>query len=366
MPPATETPAATLLPPLGPELRRRVEALPRLTALVGDFLALAQKETLTAPAFESALAAEPVLSRWLLRQANSSYFLQARPIASLGEAAVVIGVEKLKRMVYAVVTRDLLDHRLRVYRYAGQGLWLHAMAVGTLARGIAAAAAARGGRPPLEPEAALVAGLVHDVGKRVIDRVLPVRGGPRAVSRAEERAAAGMDHAEVSAHAAAVWNLPEPVVRAVARHHATPTPGLLDGAGLIALADAVALAWGAGPTPYVRPREAAALSRWQDLRREGLGLDDDTWERILADLGRTVAGLAEMLRLCTTNPVVDPPAGSSRGGSPASGPEVRESRRSAPSAAEDPRSGPRRGRTDRGRGSRRGRPHRALGRRRRR
>jgi HD-like signal output (HDOD) protein len=331
---------------------------------VTEFLTLSQKTCLTAREFEATLRGDPALESWLLRQANSSYCQQARRITTLADATVVVGLERLKRMVYAVASRDLLDRRLHCYHFAEQGFWLHAIAVGVVARalaesraepaagatsrpdGRAAEAPAAGDdiRAPLGPEAAFVAGMIHDVGKRLLDEVLPRRGGRRDVTRTEESACCGLDHAVLGGHIAASWNLPAAVVAAVAEHHAPDLHERADGPALVACADDVCRTWGAGLWTYPKTRLEPDPRPWQPLLRN-LAIDPRGWLRLVDRLRPIVDGLAEMLRTCATNPVVELSSGNDE--DTADG--VSGGGKNAPSADGDRRSGRRRGRSRRDR-----------------
>jgi HD-like signal output (HDOD) protein len=336
---------------LSPDLERRIAVLPRLASIVADFLVLARNEFLSAHAFEEVLARDRVLERWLLRQANSGFFHLSRPIAELSDALVVIGLERLKRMVYAVASRELLDRRLRRYRYPGDGYWLHALAVATTARSLveatpapsAGAPPAPGGRLPLGPEEAFVAGLLHDLGKRVLDDLLPAAGTPRTFAPAEERAVCGIDHARLSARIAAIWDLPGRVLATIAGHHDRVSANPVTGGALVALADDLCNSWGLGPWTYPRTRADFAVAPWRPLIEE-LGFDEVRWERWLESLRPVLEGLAEMLRLCRVNPVVELP-------SDAASDQITADRSSAPSVAADRRSGRRRRQTRRDRSS---------------
>ncbi|MFO7652610.1 MAG: HDOD domain-containing protein [Candidatus Krumholzibacteriia bacterium] len=373
---------------LPPALADRLAHLPRLSAVVSDFLTLARKEYLTAREFESVLAGDPVLRAWLLRQANSGFFNLARPVRTLAEASVVIGLERLQRMVYAVCSRDLLDHRLKVYHYPDQGFWLHAMAVGVTARMLVDAASppgpgsppGAGGRSDLGAEEAFVAGLLHDAGKRVLDGVLPTAGGPRLVSRDDEREACGLDHAQISARIAASWSLPPSVVVAVAEHHGTAGAEAVEagsGAALVGLADALCNTWGLGVWVYPRLKLEPDVGPWLAVRRALLLDDDRAWEVLLARLRPVLGGLAEMLRLCRVNPVVDRPspesadaagddrdaAGEAASTGVAADPQGDASTSDGscvPTAAADRRSERREDRTRRGRSHRGRSPHRGA------
>jgi putative nucleotidyltransferase with HDIG domain len=270
-------------------LAHEARQLPRLSRVAERFLLDAHRDTASAEDIAGALEADPVLQGWVLRQANSGFCKLSRPVASVAQACVVMGVDTVTRLVYAACTRDLLTRRLACYRYPGQGFWLHALAVGVAARRLAARL---GPASPLSSDEALVAGLLHDVGKLVCDRHLPTAGGPRHVTVAEERAALGTDHAACAAVVAEDWELPAPVIAAVAGHHdRSPAPA----ARLVAVADALVRHWGVGIWTYARLHLDPPL---RDLAAPAapLGLTARELAAWAGDLPPILTSLEEMIR----------------------------------------------------------------------
>ena len=123
-------------------------------------------------------------------------------------------------------------------------------------------------------EDAFLAGLLHDVGKLLLARVLP-GAYSRALDLVEERgsalgeaeeAALGFTHARAGAWLLSKWGLPGPVVTAVASHGGGAVPGA-QGAGPTRLASAtsagnlLARTLAAGSTCDRRmPRNSAPMS----------------------------------------------------------------------------------------------------------
>ena len=296
---ATTGAAAVDRRPLAEHLMRQIERLPRFTRVVSEFLVLSRKEYFTTREFEHVIAREPGLHDWLLRQANSGFFNLVRPVASVAEATVVIGLDQLKRMVYAACSRDLLGYRMRTYHFPGDGFWLHAVGVGIVCHALKERTA--DGRA-LAGDEAMVAGLLHDVGKRILAPELIKRNGQRSITREEEFAAAGIDHAELSARIAALWSLPESVITAIRYHHLPWRDGqLLPGAALVYLAGALCDGWGLGKWTYAKLGDEPQLSGHRDLLN-GLGLDADNLHDLVGELRPTLAGLQEMLHACRSNP----------------------------------------------------------------
>jgi HD-like signal output (HDOD) protein len=282
---AGPSPALPGLDHLAAALRPQVEAMPRLTRLVVRYLALLASDG-SPRALAEGLEADGVLSRWLLRQANSGYFNLPRPVVTLADALVVIGVEALTRMVFAVCTRDLLLFHLHRYPGGGSEFWKHGLICGALARALARHAGPSCG---LVPEEALLAGLLHDLGKRPIDPLLDRRQGHRPVTREEERRVAGADHAAVSALICEAWELPAPIVGAIAAHHADEPP---PSGALLALADAVAHRRRGGAADET-PLPPGAWARW----RAPLDLPVEELQALLKSARPVLAGIDEMMRL---------------------------------------------------------------------
>lgn len=270
---------------LAADLRPQIAALPRLTRLVVRYLALLARDG-SPRELAAGLAADGVLSRWLLRQANSGYFNLPRPVTTLADALVVIGVESLTRMVFAVCTRDLLNFHLHRYPGGSREFWRHGLLCGALARALARHAGSACG---LVPEEALLAGLLHDLGKRPLDPLLDRRQGHRPVTRQEERRVAGADHAGVSALICEAWDLPAAIVVAVGSHHDDSPPA----AGcVLALADAIAHRRRGGAHDDM-PLPPGAWARW----RAPLDLPVEDLQALLICVKPVLAGLDEMLRL---------------------------------------------------------------------
>jgi putative nucleotidyltransferase with HDIG domain len=225
-----------------------IDGLPGLPCVVHELLALARKEYLTATDFRRVICKDQALVARLLRVANSSACGRSRGINTIPEAVVLIGLDNMKTIVYAVSSEGLLRRSFRVYDYHEKGFWLHAMGVAVTTRLLIEAARSR----RVHAEAAFVAGLVHDVGKLIIDDLLDPAAGPRVVEAAAERAAAGLDHAELGAAILAGWNIPEPIVASARWHHDPARAGdRAEGALAVAMADAICNVWGVGVAPFL-------------------------------------------------------------------------------------------------------------------
>ncbi len=181
---------------------------------------------------------DPVLTAVVLREANSAFVGAIEAASTVEQAVVRLGGA---RVLAIAVTNSLpseINEALPGYGIFEGGLHAHAVATSHITDVLRMLS-------PLKPPAALVtAGLLHDIGKLLLARLLRPQLIPDALQQAgtditaAERALLDLDHAEVGAALAAHWKLPDEIVRAIQFHH-QPELGDELAAG-VALADRLA------------------------------------------------------------------------------------------------------------------------------
>jgi putative nucleotidyltransferase with HDIG domain len=214
---------------------------------------------------------DPALAAKVLQLVNSSFFGQRREISSVRQACILLGTGLIRNLALAHEA-----FAAKAWRET-PGLSLqeegdHAVAVARIACAMQVTAA--------DAEAAVAAGLLHDIGKLVIasrtqssllldQHPIEVEGQP---CHEVEIARYGVSHAEVGAYLLGLWGLPHLVVEAVAFHH---TPSLVregDRRVLAAVHVADTLVHEAAGTPWVVPLDsecvellggAVELDRWR-------------------------------------------------------------------------------------------------------
>jgi putative nucleotidyltransferase with HDIG domain len=133
-----------------------------------------------------------------------------------------IGMSRLKSILLASPATGMMKRRLSGYRLGEGELWHHSLAAGAAAEWLAQAL-----RYP-NPEEAYVSGLLHDIGKLLLDQFVLnnykelidyVRLYRLQLWQVEERLL-GIDHARVGGLVAERWNFPVPLVDAIRFHHA--------------------------------------------------------------------------------------------------------------------------------------------------
>jgi len=107
---------------------------------------------------EKIISRDAALTARLIRYANSPLYRGLNTIASIRPAITRIGFQRVKNAVYAVSMKEVFRTSEKVIEKRMEKLWTHAVKVGAQAAMLAKE------QPGLDPDVALVAGLVHDIG----------------------------------------------------------------------------------------------------------------------------------------------------------------------------------------------------------
>ena len=272
------------------EVLEKTESLPSLSIVVSEFLVLARRDFFTAKDFETVISKDQALVARLLKVANSGLYGRSRSITTIPEAVVMIGVDNLKKIVYAVSSEGLTRQVLENYNYhPDQGFWLHSMGVGHATKVLVEASS----QCPLNGEEGFVAGLLHDVGKLVIDGFLP-SGNSRAITREQEKEAVGLDHGELAEYILKQWNLPLSTATTVRYHHDYLGAGeFAGGAAALALAEGVCSTWDLGRNIPMDLSQEVPKEQFSELM-DFLAIDPAKWDQVIWDIRQSLVGLDEV------------------------------------------------------------------------
>ena len=202
------------------EILLNVEAFPGLPKTGVKIMALLNDSKSSADEIEKVFRYDPGLTANFLKLANSPFFGIPSKVSSVKQAIVLLGFNRLKQMVVATSTSNVLGKALPGYDLKAGDLWRHSIAVSN-----AAVALAKYKKLP-EPSNLFTPGLLHDVGKLVLGKFVEkhfeainkiVSNGTSLV--VAENMVLGTDHAEIGAQILAQWSFPPDIVNAVRFHH---------------------------------------------------------------------------------------------------------------------------------------------------
>jgi HD-like signal output (HDOD) protein len=167
---------------------------------------------------EALVTNEPALASALLRAANSSLYGGLEKVVSIPGCLRRLGVRKCVQLVVAFGQRDA--HRMRVPHLQGiaERLWRHSLACALGSDWLAR----RLRLPEVEPSA-LLAGLLHDVGKLfllgVLDDLIVARPDELEANENLVMELLTALHVAQGVRLLDAWEIPEPYRRVVLRHH---------------------------------------------------------------------------------------------------------------------------------------------------
>ena len=230
-------------------LVRQVRDLPALPDTVIKVMHLTEDPKAGSADIAKVLVSDQALAARVLKLANSAFYGSSRRIATVSDAVVILGMRTTRNLVMATGCQEMLEQEITGYALPPGALLRHSLACASAAQALAKRIRYRGG------EEAFVAGLLHDIGKVVMNTYLRdqfikvlicVASGERTYAEAE-REIFSFDHAEAGAYLMERWNLPAALVTAVRYHH-TPLEAPTDSPlpSLIHVADAICMTLGIG------------------------------------------------------------------------------------------------------------------------
>ncbi len=185
--------------------------LPSLPEIAMRVRRTVEDEDSTAAQIAKLVGVDAALSARLLRVANSSMYRGDRPIENLQTAVARLGGKVIRSLVSSLVVQQLYQSPSSAVRQRMKELWSHSIEVAAMSHLLAARFTS------LDPEQAMLAGLLHDIGG------LPI------LSRAEDfpeiladqrllEEALDKLHVVIGKLILERWNFPADIVAAVAEH----------------------------------------------------------------------------------------------------------------------------------------------------
>jgi HD-like signal output (HDOD) protein len=297
--------AASITPFSEDEIRRRIDACPKLASLqsINNALsALVRSDHSLNSQIAEIIRRDPSLSARLLRMVNSVYFGLSTHVNNIEEAVFFLGLRQIRELSMATPVIEELDQWQQT---AGSGLpwkdlWTHSIATAILTREIVASTSLH-----IDDDTDYLVGLLHNVGKVVMayafpDAVRTVMSTPAAtpadVCRLE-RELIGWDHGQIGAHYIARHKLSEEIVFAVEFHNEpdrAPRHGIF--AAAVQIADHIVrhagLSGGFEQVAPIAPDSWMELPGWRIL----YGADGPEASLARASIANTIARLPSMLK----------------------------------------------------------------------
>ena len=169
------------------------------------------------------LRTDQVLTAQTIKLANSAMFAKSKTIETLDHALLYLGRSHLVNLILSAAVKGFFNQSARGYSLCKGGLYHHALGCAQFAQVLAT----KTGKA--DPYKAYTCGLLHDIGKVVLDQYLAASYAlfyreviaNDATALMAEQKLVGIDHTEVGRILAEQWQLP-PSLKETIRHHHFP------------------------------------------------------------------------------------------------------------------------------------------------
>lgn len=222
----------------------------------------------SAKSMESAIVVDPGFSAKLLTKANSAYYGLPRKVTSIKDAIMFLGFKEVRQMAMQVGAFDLFVGKTDAESLRRRAWWRHSVDSAVCCKTIAEHAR-RG-----VAEEAYTSGLLHYIGKTILDRFAPeryaaiqmvVESGTSEVEA--ETQVYGCNHIDVGVAVGEHWGLPEVLVGGLAyAWEPEPNDPFADQIGIVALGDAIAKVVRQGLTVSDQEALGEVLPMWAVIR----------------------------------------------------------------------------------------------------
>ncbi len=199
-----------------------IDSLPTLPHVASQIMEAAMSSGSSIRNIAEILSKDPALASKVLKVANSAFYGLKQQVNSLELALVVLGMHEINHLVLSVSVFSAFSDKNDETDFSREKFWEHSAACGHFARILCKKLkeTTLGGE-------AFVGGLLHDIGKIVLDEFNHDKFMLIVKRAAEEETGVyeiemdelGFSHADIGAVLAEKWNLPPSVVDVIHNHH---------------------------------------------------------------------------------------------------------------------------------------------------
>ncbi|MGD2186898.1 MAG: HDOD domain-containing protein [Desulfobacterales bacterium] len=212
---------ADIKPPKVNEINRSIKGLQPIPQVALKVLRIINEELYEIQNVTEEIRKDQVISARTLQLCNSVMFASQKKIDSLDHALVMLGHRLLLKFVISASLNNFFSQAGQGYSLCKGGIYHHAVGTAIIAEKLADLTG------KAEPSLAYTAGLLHDIGKVVLDQFInsgfslfyrQLNEEGKNFSEVEKQVL-GTDHTEVGADLAQNWFFPQSLVETIRFHH---------------------------------------------------------------------------------------------------------------------------------------------------
>jgi putative nucleotidyltransferase with HDIG domain len=228
-----------------------IENLPTVPLVLRQVQKVVQNPSSSMDQIAAVVAKDQALASRTIRLVNSAFYGMRERVTSISHAIVVLGLNTLNSLMIGLSVVKLFKNS-KFLGFDPEKFWEHSFGTALIARALAKDVC------PKDGETAFISGLLHDMGRMVLDQNLHDEFSKSLFqSRNEakplyecEKAVLGFDHADAGAWLGRKWGLPDALIAGIGYHHQQVVPETLQDhaelARIIGIANRLSLSAGIG------------------------------------------------------------------------------------------------------------------------
>jgi putative nucleotidyltransferase with HDIG domain len=203
------------------EIEQTIKCVRPIPQIVLKIIRMIRDADVSLRTISEELRKDQVLSAKVIRFANSAFWGLERKIEAIDRALVFLGEKSFLQLIISSSLEDFFPESEKGYSLCKGGIYRHALGTALVSEALADFS----GTVP--SDIAYTAGLLHDIGKVVLDQKMAAIY-PLFYRRTQEdgidlttveHEELGMDHSEAGERLARDWSLPDNLIEVIRYHH---------------------------------------------------------------------------------------------------------------------------------------------------
>ena len=199
----------------------RIEELPTLPQVAAKIMKLIDDPNSSAADIHKVMSRDAALAGKMLKLVNSAFYGLPHKVSNLNQAIVLLGFNTIKSLAMSVSVFGVFGKGKGAGKFDRERFWRRSVGSACIYRVLARKV------KTVDPETAFVAGLLHDLGKLVMDQYA-AEDLAKVIEEAEfrkcafvdaERSVLTTDHSAIGAWLVQRWGFPDVLVDWVQNHH---------------------------------------------------------------------------------------------------------------------------------------------------
>jgi putative nucleotidyltransferase with HDIG domain len=214
--------ATALSEPTPAQILQAIQDVKPIPQIAIKVLRMLQDETSCFDDLATEIRQDQIISAKVIQFCNSPVFGLKMGMDSIDRALILMGQKHFLQLVVSSAMADMFHDECRGYSLCKGGLYSHSLSTAVACERMARSLSCR-----VSPDVAYTAGLLHDIGKVVLDQYV-ANAAPLFYRRilnegqdliAVEKQHFNITHPQIGMHLAGLWSLPEVLLDPIAHHH---------------------------------------------------------------------------------------------------------------------------------------------------